>query len=274
MGTTIDVVATNVDGFESTMALFADLERRFSRFLPDSELSRINRDSADRVAVSSDMAEVLTVARDLSDRTDGLVDPVVGALVGTWGYDRTFEQVTDLVEEPEVFDRPGAWTISGTTLVRVPGTALDLGGIVKGWAADRAIESNRAVLVSAGGDVRSALPDALVEVENPVDGSTTTVQLGTGALATSSRARRRWTAGGREVHHLIDPRSSAPAVTPVVSATARCATAAEGEAAAKAVLIRGTGGLAWADEQDWIDSALVAWADGSVFATHGWKVAA
>lgn len=273
MGTKVDVVATDAARFEATVALFTELEQRFSRFLPESELSRVNRDPAGRVGVSNEMAEVLALATDLAGRTGGLVDPAVGALVERWGYDRSFELVGDLSAEPEEY-RVGSWAIEGTTLVRPPGTTLDLGGIVKGWAADRAVETGRALLVSAGGDVRSSLTDALVEVENPVDGSTTTVHLGTGALATSSVARRRWAAGGRVVHHLIDPRSAAPAVTPTLSASARCATAAECEAAAKAVLILGAGGLAWADEQDWIDSALVAWVDGSVFATTGWKVAA
>ena len=93
------------------------------------------------------------------------------------------------------------------------------------------------------------------------------VGVGVGALATSSTARRAWTVAGHRVSHLIDPRTGDPVQSPVVSATVTAATALEAEAGAKAVLLMGTEGLAWADGQSWIRSALVEWHDGSAFAT-------
>lgn len=273
MGTTVEVLAEHPEGVTATRGLFEDLEQRFSRFRPTSELSALNDDPARQVRLSTPMREILGFAATMRERTGGLVDPAIGSQVAAWGYDRTFDEVTGPVHVP-LTDPAAAWTVEDDVLVRSPGTRFDLGGIAKGWAADLAIDSGIATLVSAGGDVRSASGTAVVEVEDPHDGSVTRVELGHGGLATSSVSRRRWTVGGYEVHHIIDPRTGAPAVSPVVAATALCPTAAEAEAAAKAVLVLGGGGLAWASDQDWITAALVSWSDGSTYATRGWEYAA
>jgi thiamine biosynthesis lipoprotein len=86
--------------------------------------------------------------------------------------------------------------------------------------------------------------------------------------------RRKWRIGAQDAHHIINPRTLAPAVSPVFSASVTAATAVEAEAGAKAVLLRGESGLAWAERQSWIDAALVVWHDGNVFATSGWEMAA
>jgi thiamine biosynthesis lipoprotein len=69
-----------------------------------------------------------------------------------------------------------------------------------------------------------------------------TLALGRGGLATSGVDRRRWRRGGREAHHVIDPRTGAPAATDLVRATAVGATAAEAEAFATALLVAGERG--------------------------------
>lgn len=99
------------------------------------------------------------------------------------------------------------------------------------------------------------------------------LHLGAAALATSSTVRRHWMVAGRPAHHLIDSRSGRPASTPVVSASAICATAVEAEAAAKAVLLLGAEGLAWASRMPWVRHAVVVWHDGTVYATRGLEVA-
>jgi thiamine biosynthesis lipoprotein len=203
-----------------------------------------------------------------------LVDPAVGGDVVRWGYDRTFAEVED---RPFVADRVAetpSWVVTGATVCRAPGVRLDLGGIAKGWTADRAVERGLAAIVSAGGDVRSSHPHAEVQVLGPDGDVVATVALGCRALATSSVSRRRWNAGGRAAHHIIDPRTGAPFAGPIVSATVVAATAVEAEAGAKAMLLHGVDGLAWAAAQPWLDGAVAVWSDGSVFATTGLEVAA
>ena len=274
MGTTVSVTATDEHGVEATRALFVDIESVLSRFIPTSELSMANASTAPSVRVSPKFAQVLNVAAELNRRTDGLVDVGVGAEVVAWGYDRSFEAMPDVVAASPPPLPGGWWELDGDTLTRPPGTAIDLGGVAKGWTCDLAVERGLALMVSAGGDVRSAIDSATVDVADPAGTVVATVDLGHGALATSSTARRRWTAGDRPAHHIIDPRTGDPATTPVVSATVIASTAAEAEAAAKAVLIRGADGLAWADEQPWIGGAIVIWHDGAVYAITGTELAA
>jgi thiamine biosynthesis lipoprotein len=273
MGTDIVAIAGDASGADSVMEWFGFAESVFSRFLPDSELTTLNDSGQTDVAVSAPMAGCLSVAQTLRTRTQGLVDPAVGGALIDWGYDTTFSMVADREHRPPTNDI-GDWSIAGRTVTRRPGIRLDLGGIAKGWACDQAVVRNLAEVVSAGGDVRSINPDTVVEIEDPWGTTAARVLLGVGGLATSSTTRRRWTVAGEEAHHIIDPRTMRPASSPVYSATVMASTAAEAEAGAKAVLLHGEDGLAWAERQRWIDAALVVWHDGSVYATTGWEMAA
>jgi thiamine biosynthesis lipoprotein len=272
MGTWIE--ARGVTHAAAVAELFESVEARCSRFRGASELTLLNEAPEREVAVSAELAEILDVAARLSDLTGGLVDPAVGGRVIDWGYDRTFREI-----RPDSGDGGGVWhgaewAISGRSVIREPGIRFDLGGIAKGWTADRAVTAGVANVVSAGGDVRSNDATTVVEVVDPWGSTAVRLDLGVGGLATSSTGRRRWASAHGAAHHIIDPRTGDPAVTPVVSATAVADTAAEAEAAAKAVVILGASGLAWAAQQLWIRSAVAVWNDGNVYATPGVEVAA
>lgn len=263
MGTT---VAVHTDNPGPTIAAFAAYEQRFSRFIESSELSRVNASGHTSVPVSSDMSDLLAHAERMRDRTEGLVDPAVGAAVAAWGYDATFSEITDLASAPTPHPVP-TWRLESRTLRRVRGTILDLGGIAKGWACDRVVEAGLATVASAGGDLRSADPSLVVEIDDHLGQRTVDVEVGVGALATSSIAQRAWRVADREVSHIVDPRTGSPVRTPVTSASVVADTAVEAEAGAKAVLIRGEDGLSWADRQPWIRFAVALWHDGNVYGT-------
>ncbi|MEA1901931.1 MAG: FAD:protein FMN transferase [Actinomycetota bacterium] len=273
MGTTIEVMAESDRRLGATKHLFDVHEARFSRFLPNSELSLINSSPKTDLEVSKEMGAVLSAAKGLQMATDGRVDPGIGTAMVAWGYDRPFTEVISQAEHPIDLMR-GEWTIEGRRLRREAGVRFDLGGVAKGWTADRAVEEGLALLVSAGGDVRSSLDNAQVDIGDPWGVTPARVKLGRGALATSSVTKRRWRVGSNEAHHIIDPATMAPSLSPVLSATALCATATEAEAAAKTLILLGIEGLQWAESRPWVDAAMVTWHDGSVFATHGWEMAA
>ena len=264
MGTTVVIHSNDERGIRESRATFERHEQRFSRFRPTSELSRINLAGDRGIPISEEMRQVLTTARDLRSRTRHLVEVGVGAAVREWGYNTTFTDVTDLKEQPAV-DSPTTWDIDGNVVRLMKGTNIDLGGIVKGWTCDRVVEAGYATMASAGGDVRSVDPSLIVEIVDGEGDLAAEVHVGVGALATSSRSKRRWLVDGREAHHIIDPRTMRPAVTPAVSASVIAETAVEAEAGAKAVLILGADGLKWADAQPWIRRAIVVWHDGNVY---------
>ncbi|MET0695875.1 MAG: FAD:protein FMN transferase [Acidimicrobiia bacterium] len=273
MGTGIDAWCPDPESAAGLRNWFEEVESVCSRFLPDSELSRVNRSALGEVVVSSLFAEVMTAADRLRSLTDGLVDVGVGGRVSDWGYDRSFDEVLGLEEGPMPPPLPH-WSLEGRRLTRSSGTTVDLGGVAKGWSCDQAIERGLATVVSAGGDIRSDDPRTIVSVIDPWDEVAVRLRLGIGALATSSTTRRRWKVGDREVCHLIDPRTMAPIDTAILSASVLARSALDAEAGAKAVLLRGEDGLAWASETSWVDAAVVVWRDGSVFATPGIEVAA
>lgn len=199
-----------------------DLERRWSRFRPDSEISRMNEGRP--CAVSGETAALLARAGDAARLTGGRFDAgVLAAVVGA-GYDRAMGIAT----------LPAA-------------CGFDPGGIGKGFAADLVVEElmeagAAGACVNLGGDLRAegspgeAGPPWIVDIEDPFGGPPLVrVGINRGAVATSSRLRRRW-AGG---HHLIDPASGEPAATDAVAATAVAGTAWRAEAIATAAVVAG-----------------------------------
>lgn len=265
MGTQVVAHGDTEAALDEVREWFERVEDCCSRFRPDSELNRANTLAGQGYRPSRLFGEVLQAAEAVRSITGGLVDAGLGSRVVAWGYDRTFDLVEDRADAPAEGSPPN-WHFDGELLHLAPGTELDLGGIAKGWAADWAVEQGLAAMVSAGGDLRSADASLVVDVVDAAGRPLAPVSVGIGGLATSSTARRNWKVAGQTVGHLIDPRTGEPAESPIVSAAVSAATALEAETGAKAVLLHGAGGLAWADRQPWVRRAVVEWHDGSVYA--------
>jgi FAD:protein FMN transferase len=273
MGCRVEVGGATEDELAAVQRLFADWDARFSRFRPDSELCRVNGSSAGAIAVSETFAEALRLALDASLATGGLVDPTVLPALEVAGYDADFAALP--ADRPAAVPRvprrgPGPAAIRlvhPRLLLRPPGLALDLAGVVKGWCVDRALELlGGPGYVSAGGDLAATRP---LEVALPAGGS---VRLEAGALATSSPAVRRWRRGGAEQHHLIDPRTGAPSTSRWSAVTVCGTTCAGADIAAKAAYLLGDGALEWLDGRD-LPGRLVE-ADGSVTVSAAWRAMA
>lgn len=231
---------------------------RFSRFEPDSELSRLNADSRPRVHVTSTMARLAEAAVWAAQETDGLVDSTLVTEIEQAGY------VADLGESRAPPDAsastPGrapanagerTWwldlKVEDGTLLRPPGLRLDSGGLGKGLFADLAAEmldGYQSFAVDCGGDLRlggSANLARRVDVATPSGGEIIhSFELAGGGVATSGIAKRSWLdENGAPAHHLLDPATGRPAFTGVVQATAIAPTAVEAETLAKAAILSG-----------------------------------
>jgi thiamine biosynthesis lipoprotein len=242
MGTEVELflVGEGVGALEAAEHEFHRLEALLSRFLPDSELSQLNRRG--RLEASDDLLEVVTLALAARRRTSGRFDPTVHDALVAAGYDRSFEALAAEGPSLSQFDGRcgGGVTISDRTIELELGVHLDLGGIGKGYAVDRAtaiLAREGPALVNAGGDIAAhSQPDALgwrVGVES------LTLSLDGGAVATSGRDRRRWRRDGEERHHLIDPLTGRPAETDLLRVTVIGRSALEAEVDAKALFLAG-----------------------------------
>jgi thiamine biosynthesis lipoprotein len=206
-------------------------EARYSRFLPDSLLSRLNRD---RRVVDADFAELVCEAVAWRAATASAFDPAVGAALVAAGYDRSFEQLDGRLPPCAAAERAQPAIPVHGDLVALEGPGLlDLGGIAKGWTIDRvgallAEGGARTYCVDGGGDL---LLGGARDTEAVVELCTGGYRVGVmdGALASSSTLHRRWPVAGGTAHHIIDARLGAPATGRWVqcSVLARDATTAD-----------------------------------------------
>jgi len=267
---------------------FHQTEARLSRFRPSTELSRLNRQAGRPFNASPMLYELVRSALDWRTHTAGIFDPtILNALIRA-GYDRSFDQITigADAQSPAHIDRqplPTTRQSSGPDAdeirlgpgrqIHLPaGVGLDLGGIAKGWTIQQAAYRLGALgpaLVDAGGDVAcvGSPPDGpwTVSVADPLspEQDIAYLPLSNRAVATSSRARRRWLHHGQPAHHLIDPRTGAPAQTNILSATVVAPRLPDAEIHAKTAVILGEqAGLAYLNRLSGI-SALLVLADGS-----------
>jgi thiamine biosynthesis lipoprotein len=263
---------------------FETWEQHLSRFRPDSELSQINLGSGEQL-ISTVLARVIRAGLLAERQSNGLVSPLMLNALEAAGYDRNF---ADLPVEISAPVDPPIWNTNWNlqldfdnhTLILPPGARLDLGGIAKGWAADRAAQrlgKLAPALVDAGGDIAASAPQAdgspwPVGVADPLDpeAQLDLVMLWRGGVATSGRDYRRWRKDGRWQHHIIDPRTGLPAQTDVLSVTVVAPSACMAETAAKTALILGSlDGLRWLDDRPEL-AGLIVLDDGSTIPSRKW----
>jgi thiamine biosynthesis lipoprotein len=261
--------------------LLAKVDDAASRFRPDSALSRANARAGRPTPVPLLLVELVDAALRMAAHTDGAVDPTVGRAMTRLGYDRDIAEVT--ADGPEFLPRPAARDWRHVRLERamglltVPaGTALDLGATAKAHTADLAAATlarryRTGTLVELGGDLAVAghRPDGwCIQVAEREGGEGQLVLVRSGGLTTSTTTVRRWQRGGRPVHHIVDPRTGAPAGGPWRTVTVAAADALHANAATTAAIVLGPKALGWLDEHGYA-ARLVA-QDGAVVTTGGW----
>jgi thiamine biosynthesis lipoprotein len=261
VGTTCSAAATTSrgDGLRALRALeaarreVAACEAALSRFDRASDLSRLNEASGAWTHVDRRLVEALQLALRARDQTRGRFDPTVLPALVAAGYDRSFEQL----EERPATTAPG-WRAGATVELDVGagrvrlerGAAVDLGGIGKGYAADRALDAMHAAwpslpgaIVDLGGDLafRGTTPEGgpwRIAVADPRrhDRALGVLVLEMGGVATSGRDVRRF-GPGLSLHHLIDPETGTSAESGPLTVTVVARDAAEAEAHATALAI-------------------------------------
>lgn len=260
-----------------------ELERRWSRFIPDSEISELTRRAGTPMTVSDDTVELITRAIEAWRFTGATFDPtVLGALVRA-GYDRSFDELPANTDNGVSSLVTGCTdiVIDGNTVTLPAGTGFDPGGIGKGLTADIVVDEISTagadgVCVNMGGDVcvRGEAPEVggwTIGIDHPWSTRPiANVGIDDGAVATSTTLRRRWTVGGNERHHLIDPRTGEPADTDLNLVSVIAGSAWAAEVLAKAVLIRGS-----AHPFDLVEGsgaeALIVHDDGLVAVSDGFR---
>jgi thiamine biosynthesis lipoprotein len=249
LGSVVEIVRAGLD----------DVERACSRFRADSEISGL---TPGRNRLSPMLADLVGTALDAAETSGGLVDPTVGAVVRGLGYDRSIELLPADGAPVSLVQQVPGWRqvhLYGDKLELPTGLQLDLGATAKARAADlmarRAADTvGVGVLVELGGDVSTAGPgpaggwQVLVQDTDDDPAGQVTLQPGW-AVATSSTVRRAWRRGGLRLHHIVDPRTAAPAAPVWRSATVAAATCTEANTASTAAVILGHEAPRWLAER-------------------------
>ncbi len=253
------------------------VEHALSRFRPDSELSKLNAAAGHPYPAGDVLWQVTQRALAAAKATDGLFDPTIGQDLVRAGYNRSFEQLSQGPHEAEAPEsaqnRASSWRdiqldLERKTITLPPGVRLDLGGIAKGWAAERALAMLRPfgpAMVDAGGDLaigdpppnQKGWPVAIADPLSPED-DLVALSLANCGLATSGTDHRRWRHRGRMQHHIVDPHQHQPAHTDILTATVIAPTATEADVLALAMVVMGLAKAdAWLQRHENIPTLLV-----------------
>jgi thiamine biosynthesis lipoprotein len=233
-GSELHLLVTDPDALQAATVTVEQLLERVdqaaSRFRPDSELNLLSEQAGPRVQVSPLLCDLIRAALDAAASTDGAVDPTVGNALVQLGYDRDLAALLPTGGPVGATTPAPGWRSVQLDVerrvLRLPvGTQLDLGATGKARAVDlaarAAAERTRAgVLLNVGGDIAVAGPVPpsgwvvrVTDDHRHADGPGQNVLLRSGGLATSSTTVRTWRRADRQLHHIVDPRTGAPAVS-------------------------------------------------------------
>jgi thiamine biosynthesis lipoprotein len=287
-GSEATVVVTDSAALTEAQWLVQDqldtIDKACSRFRDDSELTAVNNAQGRPVRVSAVFRHALAVALRAATLTDGDVDPTVGSAVRVLGYDADFASIARTGPPVVRVARAPGWQlvkVEGSNVQLPAGVQLDLGATAKAFAADGAARRVAAaigygVLVGLGGDIAVAgtpppsgwligLADWHGAADAEVAG---TVRIDNGGIATSSTTVRRWTRGSQHIHHVVDPRSGAPAEEVWQTVTVAASSCVDANTAATAAIVRGSRAPGWLRRRE-LPARLVG-RDGSVLCVGGW----
>ena len=245
------------DAFKDAMAELERIEAMMSDYREDSQLSEVNRSAfAGPVAVDDELFYVIAEAVRYSELSDGAFDVTVGPVVQLWRKAKA-SGVQPSEEEVGLAKIKIGWRnliLDGQTKTvqfKIEGMFIDLGGIAKGYAIDKAIQVLRSHgvpggMVDVGGDIRCfgkpprAATHWYIGLQDPRQEGTTTLKLQVNdmAVATSGDYRRFVMIDGQRYSHIIDPQK-AESAKDLSSVSIIAPTAIQADALATAVSVMG-----------------------------------
>jgi len=293
MGTTVTITVVAADSNKAQSALdlgFAEvaaMEAIFSSYRTDSDLARVNAAAGDTpVTVPEPFIALLEHARTVAWQSHGAFNPLVGPAIKRWGIpeaprvpsDTELAELRSLLDLSEIHINP----IHGEVYLARPGMALGLGGIAKGFSADRVVARLKeygilAGIVAVAGDVTTfgQRPDGApwrIGVRNPKGGDAPLRQLALsdGAVSTSGDYERFFELDGVRYHHILDPRTLHPARAGLTAVSVIAPSGVLADGYATALFVMGSrAGVALVEQLDGVEALFVT-DTGAVITTGGW----
>ena len=239
MGTVCTITLYGSDdakAFQGAFDLIDELESKMSVSKSGSEVAAINAQAGiEPVKVSTETFFVIEQSLRYTELSGGKFDVTVGPLVELWGIGSGPPRVPERTEIDAAVALIGSGDVElnnqdSTVYLKRPGMAVDLGGIAKGYAADRVREyllenGHSKGILNLGGNIvtfgeKPGGDPWIIGIQDPFDSRGTpvgTVKLPAGSVVTSGVYERYFEQGGRRYHHILDPDTGYPVENELVS---------------------------------------------------------
>lgn len=266
MNTSIDTYYLDERHSRQTESWFRHAEKTLSRFLDDSELSQLNRTINVPFLASDVLYSASAAANRFYRETDGLFNPYLCDDLCRIGYDRSFEKIRsgriDVAQPADERQRKGERLPPDfhphMKMITIHGASIDLGGIGKGWTAQKAAEQLQKKVprggIAAGGDIvlfGTASQNWTVTISDPAAWAEKLFSFRLdrpAGIATSSTVKRSWKdKTGKTFHHILDPATRRSARSDLIQITVIAPDLPTAEAYAKCMII-----LGWARGSEWV----------------------
>lgn len=272
------------DAADACISEIQRLDQLLDKNDSESDIYRLNHAQGAAISLNSETWELLSLAYTYAQQTGGTFDPTINAISELWGIGSDQERVPSAEELSNALKQVGyrKLLLSDGKAQLTDGATIDLGGIAKGYAADRAITIlkqygiERAVLSLGGnvyvlGNAQNGQPWK-VGIQDPDHSQeiVATLSLSNCSAVTSGDYERYFEQNGVRYHHLLDPQTGYPSDQGIRSVTVLCESSTQADAYSTALFVMGSEkGLSFCQEQG-IDAVFVL-ADGSIRYTEGLK---
>ncbi len=270
---TITIYENNQNLISKAKQTVVNLESLLSVTNPNSEIYKANQGNGSITHLSEETISLLQSAVSLSKETKGLFNITVYPAVKAWGFTQNKNRVPSEQEIKECLSLidMNYIQIKGNAITLPKGVMIDLGGIAKGYAADKIakeLEQSHCTgaVLSFGGNVKTVgkkpngelFQIAIQDPNNNANAIGTLSVSGNTAVVTSGDYQRYFESNGKRYHHIIDPRTAAPAQSDLTSVTVICSSATRADAYATALYIMGLEeGLKFVEEQPDIEALFI-----------------
>jgi len=265
---------------DTCFSMIRQYEALFSRTDQTSELSALNAAGGNEVPLSPAVRELLTLGKIWGERTDGAFDITVAPVSSLWDFaaevrpdDEALAAAVGLVDHT-------ALTVTETGARLPVGMAVDLGGIAKGYVADRLGDYLReagveSALIDLGGNIlavgdKDGEPFS-VGVRDPFDSAAlaAVIPAADRSVVTSGVYERCFTKDGVTYHHILDPATGFPVQNGLASVTVVSASSADGDALSTACFVMGLErGMALIEALDGMEALFIT-EDGTLHPSSG-----
>ena len=250
------------DDLLKVMDIYQEKEMKLSRFKEKSELSKLNGNLGKFFAVSDDILHLTKKSLEYYTASDGMFDPRILDVLEEIGYDRDFKSIkAKMIGKENIFDLSGdlkSDLIVDNEKVKFE-RRMDFTGIAKGYITDKAVDFLKKrgwgnFLVDSGGDMFASGLNVegekwALDIEG-IDEKSLLIRISNQGIATSGITRRKWNAGEKRVHHLVNPKSPNDFSFDLKTVTAICENAEMADFWAKVLFLSGVkNGLLLAEEK-------------------------